>query len=918
MNTQVFERKLTAILSADVEGYSRLMGEDEDATIRTLTAYRELMSTLIQKHRGRVVDSPGDNILAEFLSVVDAVRCAVEIQEELRVRNDELPENRRMVFRIGINLGDVVAEGERIYGDGVNIAARVEGLAEGGGICISGTVYDSIKNKLSLSYEPMGEHTVKNIKEPIRVYRMRIGPEAAAPVIGDEKQGLRGLKKAALVAVGVLVVVAGSLAVWHFYFRPAPPPVGVVSKKASAPESVQKAPPSVPAEPSIAVLPFANISGDQKEDYLSDGITEQIIMALSKVPQMLVIARNSVFTYKGKPVMVQQVSEELRVRYVLEGSVQRSGDKLRVTAQLIDAKTGNHLWAERYDRNLKDLFDLQDEIAIKVLDGVRLKIQPGERATLHWPRVTNNLAAYLKMLKANEHYMRYNKNDNEVAQQLCHEAISLDPKYSAPYAMLAWSHLDACIFGWSKDWKECFTRCFEFAQKAISLNEFDSRGYIALSIYYGMTKEYDKGVSAGAKAVEIEPNGANANMLYADILSQAGRHEEALERMGKAIHLNPIPPVWYSYVSGNVLYRAERYEEAIPKMEEALRVVRTHPVWFLTVLGGSYWRTGQYDKAIEAYKRALNIAPDYLVAHKGLAISYSLSGDENGALTQVAEVLKRDPKWSIEVLKKKELASMKNEVDKERIINAMLKAGLAAPASTVASGSDTVADKHKARLAALYDVQKPEGSGPFPAVVAVSGCSGFHTEGGEPVYDKVISHLRDAGFVTIRVDYIGARNLKTCANTVSKDEVVADIFLAIEYLLDSGFVKASSINILGWSYGGGSALHALSKMPDKPDIKIGAVAAYYPHCKSVDKWNVAVPVLVLFGGEDTVAPPAVCKDLFAEDVSEHITIEEYPGAYHAFNLYTLPPKTEYQFGTIGYNKEASEKAWTALMKFLVR
>jgi dienelactone hydrolase len=238
----------------------------------------------------------------------------------------------------------------------------------------------------------------------------------------------------------------------------------------------------------------------------------------------------------------------------------------------------------------------------------------------------------------------------------------------------------------------------------------------------------------------------------------------------------------------------------------------------------------------------------------------------------------------------------------------------------VTTGSKTPTNP-KARLAALYDIQKPEGNGPFPAVVAVSGCSGFNTIAGKPVYDDALSDLRNAGFVTIRVDYIGARNLESCFPgylAVSKDEVVADIFLAIKYLLNSGFVKASSINLLGWSYGGGSVLKALSKMPDNPGIKIGAVVAYYPDCKAVDKWKVAVPVLVLFGGNDTVAPPALCEELFAGDVSRHIKIEEYPGAYHAFDFHTLPPKTEYQFGTIGYHPESAEKAWAAVMKFLVR
>ena len=342
MTQEGYKRKLTAILSADVEGYSRLMGEDEDATIRTLTSYRELMSTLIQKHRGRVVDSPGDNLLAEFGSVVDAVRCAVEIQEELRVRNAELPENRRMHFCIGINLGDVVQEEERIYGDGINIAARVEGLAEGGGICISGTVYDSIKNKLSLTYESLGEHTVKNIKEPVRVYRMRVGPEAAV------KTGPRRWQKAALAALVVLIVAVGAWAIWNFYFRP--PSMEVVS--------VEKMAFPLPDKPSIAVLPFVNLSGDPTQEYFSDGLTEEIITTLSKVIDLFVVARQSTFSYKGKPVKVQQVAEELGVRYVLEGSVRKAENRVRITAQLIDVLTGHHLWAEGYDRELKDILAL--------------------------------------------------------------------------------------------------------------------------------------------------------------------------------------------------------------------------------------------------------------------------------------------------------------------------------------------------------------------------------------------------------------------------------------------------------------------------------------------------------------------------------------------------------------------------------
>jgi TolB-like protein/class 3 adenylate cyclase len=339
MATEDFKRKLTAILSADVKGYSRLMGEDEEATVRTITAHRKVITSVIQKYRGRVVDSPGDNILAEFVSVVDAVQSAVEIQEVVRAKNDELPEDRRMEFRIGINLGDVIQEGERIYGDGVNIAARVEGLAEPGGICISGSAYEQIENKLALGYDYIGEHTVKNIVKPIRVYKVPTGPETLQKVT-EEKRLAPGWQRAALAVVIAILVVAGGVAIWKSYRPPTSPPTEVAS--------VEKMAFPLPDKPSIAVLPFNNLSGDPEQEYFSDGLTEEIITALSKVPEVFVIARNSVFTYKGKPVKVNQVAEELGVRYVLEGSVRKAGDDIRITAQLIDALSGHHLWAERY------------------------------------------------------------------------------------------------------------------------------------------------------------------------------------------------------------------------------------------------------------------------------------------------------------------------------------------------------------------------------------------------------------------------------------------------------------------------------------------------------------------------------------------------------------------------------------------
>jgi adenylate cyclase len=621
MAEEKFRRKLTAILSADVAGYSRLMGEDEDVTIRTLTSYRELMSTLIKKHRGRVVDSPGDNLLAEFLSVVDAVRCAVEIQEELRVRNAELPENRRMEFRIGINLGDVVEEEERIYGDGINIAARVEGLAEGGGICISGTVYDSIKNKLSLSYESLGEHTVKNIKEPVRVYRMRVGPEAVVKTVP------RRWHKAALAAVAVLVVAAGAWAIWNFYFRP--PPI--------EPASVEKMAYPLPDKPSIAVLPFTNMSEDPKQEFFSDGMTEEIITALSKVPYLLVIARNSTFSYKGKPVKVSQVAEELGVRYVLEGSFRKAGDRVRVTAQLIDAIKGHHLWAERYERGLKDIFALQDEITMKILWALEVKLTEGEQATTR-RKVTDNLEAYLKTLQAIKYINRLNREGNLLARQMAEEAIALDPEYARPYRALAITHVNDIIYGTSKSPKSSMKRADELAQKAISLDDSDPCGYEVLSAIYLMKRQHERAIAEAKRAIALDPNGADAHYRLGSTLQFAGRQQEAIASLQKAIRINPIAPAAY----------------------------------FLS-LGRAYRDTGRYEEAIGEFKKVINRTPDSGFAHYGLAATYSLAGRDEEARAEVAEVLRINPKVSLEGAKR---IPYKNKADRDRIIVAMRKAGL--------------------------------------------------------------------------------------------------------------------------------------------------------------------------------------------------------------------------------------------------
>src|SRR5881409_2712627 len=405
------EGKLTAILSADVKGYSRLMSEDEEATIRTLTAYREAIATLIAQHRGRVVDSPGDNLLAEFASAVDAVQGAVDIQRELESRNAELPPFRRMRFRIGINLGDVIVEGERLYGDGVNIAARLEGLAEGGGICISGTAYDQIAGKLPFRCESIGEHTVKNIARPVRVYRLH--PDPGAPVRPASKRRVPGrLVRAVAAAVAVLLLLGA--AAW-------------AGRRWLAPESAGL---PLPDRPSVAVLPFTNLSQDPTQDYFSDGVTEDLITGLSKVSGLFVIARNSVFTYKSRAVKIREVGRDLGVRYVLEGGVQRSGNRVRITAQLVDATTGYHLWAERYDREVRDIFTLQDEVTQQIVRALAVKVTEAEKARIG--RVpTGVLEAYDLVLRGTEERKRATREGNVEARRLFTQALELDPQYAA-------------------------------------------------------------------------------------------------------------------------------------------------------------------------------------------------------------------------------------------------------------------------------------------------------------------------------------------------------------------------------------------------------------------------------------------------------------------------------------------------------
>ncbi len=634
MTTQEVKRKLTAILSADVKGYSRLMAEDEEWTVHTLNTYKDVMRGLIGQHRGRVVDALGDNVLAEFASVVDAVQCAVEIQQVLRAKNAMLPENRRMEFRIGINLGDVIEERDTIYGDGVNIAARLEGLAEAGGICISESAFQQIENKLPLRYDYLGEHEVKNIAKPVRAYRARIEPEAVPPKLGEEKKPIGKRLSRAALSIIALVVIAGAVILYQFVLRPSPSKTEVAS--------TEKMAYPLPDVPSIAVLPFVNMSDDPKQEFLSDGISESIITALSKVPRLFVISRQSTFFYKGKPVKVKQVAEELGVQYVLEGSVQKSPDRIRINAQLIDALTGKHLWAERYERDLKDLFALQDEITMKILTAVRVQLTEGEISSAYskYYGGKQGFDCYLKLMEAAKYSEIRSIEGNNVARRLYEEAISMCRENPVGYAQLSLLYIWDIAVGNTKSPRETLEKAGELAKKAVAMDDSIPIAHVSLSSFYFYNKEYEKAIAEGERAVALDPSSSGAYSQYASALLFAGWPEEAIPLYQKAIRLNPNASTNTFVFLGHAFRNAGRFEEAIP-----------------------------------AYKKGIQRAPDNIIAHVGLGSTYSLMGREKEARAEVEEILRINPKFSLDYFAKTS-TPYKDQSEVDKIVNALRKAGL--------------------------------------------------------------------------------------------------------------------------------------------------------------------------------------------------------------------------------------------------
>src|SRR5216684_236492 len=605
------------------------MGEDEEATLRTLSSHRKLIDSLIEQHHGRFVNSAGDSVLAEFASVVNAVQCAVEIQTTVKAENANLPSERQMQFRIGVNLGDVMVDGEQIYGDGVNVAARLESLADPGGICVSGKVHDEIRTKLALGYEDLGAQSVKNIAEPIRVFRLL--PEAGASTTSKNQRVARKyIRRGVFSVAGLALIAAVIVFVQHFSLRPPVPSIAP-----SQPTAL-----SLPNIPSIVVLPFVNMSGDREQEYFSDGITDDLTTALSRIPDLFVIARTSAFTYKGKAAKVQDIGRELRVQYLLEGSVRKAGDTLRITAQLVDATSGDHLWAGHYDRPLRDIFLLQDEIETKIVTTLKLRLSL-EKSRGWVGQHTDNLEAYDYYLRCVGYGLTFTEEDNAKGGRMCEKAIQLDPAYADAYVQLGFHYFLGFSWQWSQyGGPDALDRAIRLEQQAIGLDDSNAAAHALLGRMYLSKRRYDESAAEVERAIALlAPGSAFGNFWVAFILSRSGKPAESLAYVEKAERLDP---------QGRGLYEFER--------------------------GNDYVLLGRYQEADAVLRAHLVSYPNNLTGHQELAVAYIELNLREEARAQAAEVMRISPHFSIEGQKK--INALKDQSVTEHWAADWRKAGL--------------------------------------------------------------------------------------------------------------------------------------------------------------------------------------------------------------------------------------------------
>jgi adenylate cyclase len=585
------ERRLAAIFAGDVAGYSRLMGLDEEGTLAALKGHRRaVVDPKIAEHRGRIVKTTGDGILVEFASVVDAVRCAVDIQRQMAERNAQVPPERRIEFRIGLNVGDIIIDDKDIFGDGVNIAARLEALAEPGGICVSRAVRDEVRDKLDFYFEDTGEQQVKNIARPVPTHRVRL-----------DAQGDQANAKAIPTA-----------------------------RSARTPQQ----------KPSIAVLPFANMSGDAEQEYFSEGITEDIITNLSHNHSFFVISRGTSFIYKGPRVDVSKVGRELGVRYVLEGSVRRAGNRVRITAQLIEAATGHHLWADRYDRDLADVFAVQDEIARSITGAIAPGIIAAEIRQAQ-RKDPDQLDAWDRTVRAHWHIRRFTREDLAEARRLLAEAIALDPANSIAYADLAFARHFEAVFGWGDGPVESHNRLGEAARKAVAIDDSDAMAHTELAIF--------------------------------ELFS--GRHEEARRRLHRALDLNPNSELARGYLGVSYAFGGN-YEAASPHLEEAIRL---SPRGLLVIIwhlckGWATLLAARYEEAVEFAGHAREANPEFPDIYAVLASAYGHLGNTAAARGELDQLLLRMPGLTLN--DERLLRPFARTADLERFLDGLRKAGL--------------------------------------------------------------------------------------------------------------------------------------------------------------------------------------------------------------------------------------------------
>jgi len=632
----MMERKLTAILCADVCGYSRLMGQDEETTLRTLSSYRKVVDSLIEQHRGRFVNSAGDSVFAEFLSVVNAVQCAVEIQNTLNAENSDVQPDRRMQFRIGVNLGDVMVEGEQIYGDGVNVAARLESLATPGGICISRSVHENIKNRLPLNFEDCGEQAVKNIGEPVHVWRVLLdgalpAPRSAAWMVQSYwRGGVLSLTGLVIIAVTIVVVQHLSLKPQHTH--------------ASIPPSAKPAL-TLPDKPSIAVLPFVNMSGDPEQEYFSDGITDDLTTYLSRLPGLFVIARNSSFTYKGKSAKLQDVGNELGVKYVLQGSVRKAGGQVRITVQLADASTGAELWAERYERPLRNVFKLQDEIVHRIVTTSNLQLNLAQQGVVI-PRSTENLEAYDDLLRGTEYNLAaFTKDSNTKARQMFEKALTLDPRYALAYADLGFSYWLAWVIGIDSN-PNTVDRVLKLEQQAVVLDDSLAYAHSLMAEIYLRVGKTDSAMAEAERGIALDPNSASGYYWLAHVLNQLGTSTAALKAVEKAIRLDPRNISVYLMEQGWAYTGLGLWDEAISSLKA---YQARYPANFFThvLLAEDYAGLGDQDAArdeVAELQRVVASQPNSAMGYLFLAVALNATGRPAESLAAAEKFIRLDPR----------------------------------------------------------------------------------------------------------------------------------------------------------------------------------------------------------------------------------------------------------------------------------